>query len=154
MKKLILLLLAIIMVSCNVQVSDTEDSGAKPVKCANTYEYLFKTDMLDAIVNKDRGKLPLLIQKYQTSNDELISITLDSLKITSGLDICGGFYYSTWKFKNPTTPSYFDDDWYSEDNHCIKRTYLIEVTNVSWDKKTNCVSWSTHWPEKNPFSKD
>lgn len=71
MKKLILLLLAIIMVSCNVHVSDTEDSGAKIVKYANTYEYLLKTDMLDAIINKDRGKLPLCIQKYQTSNMEM-----------------------------------------------------------------------------------
>lgn len=118
-------------------------------KCQTTLEWLSKEGNISLIVKKDRSKLPWMLQKYQAENEDLISITLDSLVITAGLNVCSGFYYSTWKFKKAESLSYINYDWDDVEYYYYEKKLLIEVTNIKASK--GYTTWSTSWPAEFPF---
>lgn len=150
MKKILYFIMTLL-----VFVSCAPKSDNVPIeKKVDTSKSLRNKELRQGITELANKKMPLIIQEYNRDCNNIISIVVVSLVITSeGYDNCQGLFYTTWKIKKNSYFSTLSFDHFDDDFDCDIMPYIIEVPRIS-EHKDGYVVWETRWPDKNPFCDD
>ena len=138
MKK-ILSILALLLVFLSGCEDAQSEYRTEQVKAKDPYT-VFSNDpkLRKAIVYAETRDMALTMQKYNLANPNIDTIIIKELVITGGGEnACRGYLVTEWHIK---------DDYFSEN----KKEYFVEVTDIAIYKK-DYITWSSKWPEKNPF---
>lgn len=140
MKKILSILALLLVFLYGCEEAQTKDRTEQAEAKAKDPYTVFNNDpkLRKAIVYAETRDMALTMQKYNLANPNIDTIIIKELVITGGGEnSCRGYLVTEWHIK---------DDYFSEN----KKEFFVEVTDIAIYKK-DYITWSSKWPEKNPF---